>query len=357
MKIRRLFIASFALLVSPGRAPATDTYFGPMNTPYQQGRGFQFADGEVSIGGYTSFRYTNERDKKPVIDLRDISILINWRPTREWRLFTEAEVGEAATIQSGKIDNDDASFDLERLYAEYTVSPELKVRFGKSLTPVGHWNLVHAAPLVWSVSRPWTSASPFARHTTGFNVNGVIRSGAADYNYVVYSDYSSSLDPDAIDKSSEGSIGVTRSENFDNGQGIRLVADLQQPELSIGLSFGHFRLTGLHDRKDYFGMDAIWQTGDTELSSAFLYRSSRHNENDEWGSYIQAATPISPNVYFFGRHEWIKNATPSLSANVSNIGFNYHPIPPVSLKLEYQYGHHNDTFVSDAWLASFDVLF
>ena len=351
---------AFAVFVSvflfPQASLAGDN-FGALNKPYQQGRGFQFADGKFSIGGYTSFRYLNASGEKPVIDLRDVSFLINWRPRPRWRLFSEAEIGEVATITSGEINADDASFDLERLYAEYAVSPELKFRFGKSLTPIGYWNMVHAAPLVWSVTRPWTSVSPFARHTTGANVNGVVHAGDADFDYTLFVDDSDDLDPDRKDPSTEGGIGISPNNNFDNGYGLRLVAHLRQGDLNIGLSLGSFRLAHLADRKDFFGLDAIWQAGDTELSAAAIYRASSRNERDEWGAYVQVATPIVSDVYLFARHEQVRNALPAISAKVSNIGLNFHPIPPVSLKLEYRYGHNNDAFATDAWLASFDVLF
>jgi len=105
------------------------------------------------------------------------------------------------------------------------------------------------------------------------------------------------------------------------------------------------------------GLDAMWHLDDTELSAAALRRNSRGKELDEWGAYIQIATPVAENLYVFARHERVKNSLPAISANVSNIGINYHPIPPVALKLEYRYGHNNDAFATDAWLASFDVLF
>ena len=334
-----------------------DEYFGALETPYLQGRGFQFADGKLTLGGYTSFRYMNEKGKKPIFDFRDLSILLNWRPADNWRFFAESEVGEVGVIRSGKIDSDDAEFDQERLYVEYSASPTLRLRFGKSLTPIGYWNQIHAAPLVWSVTRPWISTSPLARHTTGVNINGVIHTDRIDFDYTLYGDNSKFLDPDRKDVSGEGGIGVNPNNNFNNGAGFRLVANWLDTDLSIGLSLGTFEINHLHDRKDFVGIDALWRIHDTELSAAALRRNSRGRESDEWGAYVQVATPVATDLYLFARHERVKNALPAISANVSNIGLNYHPIPPVALKLEYRYGHNNDAFATDAWLASFDVLF
>ncbi|RTZ61190.1 MAG: hypothetical protein DSZ32_02365 [Gammaproteobacteria bacterium] len=356
MNIRTLSVALLLLTCWP-RVSGADEFFGALDTPYLQGRGFQFADGKLTLGGYTSFRYRNEKGEKPVFDFRDLSFLLNWRPAPDWRLFAEAEFGEIAVIKSGTIDDSAREFDLERSYAEYSASPNMRLRFGKSLTPIGYWNQIHAAPLVWSVTRPWSSTAPFARHTTGASINGVIHTDTVDFDYVLYGDNSKFLDPDRIDASGEGGTGINPNNNFDNGAGFRLVANLFNRDLSIGLSLAHFKISGLEDRKDFVGLDAMWHLDDTELSAAALRRNSRGKELDEWGAYIQIATPVAENLYVFARHERVKNSLPAISANVSNIGINYHPIPPVALKLEYRYGHNNDAFATDAWLASFDVLF
>ncbi|MFX6815264.1 hypothetical protein ABTH42_18965, partial [Acinetobacter baumannii] len=81
---------------------------------------------------------------------------------------------------------DGAHLDLERIYVDWAQADELKFRFGKFLTPVGRWNLIHAQPLVWTTSRPLTTEAAFPTNATGGMVFGTLSSIGQGLDYSVY---------------------------------------------------------------------------------------------------------------------------------------------------------------------------
>lgn len=45
------------------------------------------------------------------------------------------------------------------------------------LSPVGEWNTIHAAPLIWTTTRPMTTYRSFPEYTSGLALNYLPQNG------------------------------------------------------------------------------------------------------------------------------------------------------------------------------------
>ena len=85
--------------------------------------------------------------------------------------FNETDLDDTvALVEHSGVERGSRVVLLERLYLDWTATPELTVRVGKFLTPFGIWNLIRRAPLTWTVDRPVATQNAFPDHTTGLSL-------------------------------------------------------------------------------------------------------------------------------------------------------------------------------------------
>jgi hypothetical protein len=325
---------------------------------YELGKGYRLPGGKLTAGGYLSARYSDPDNGAWSAQVRDLSLFLSGDLGNRWQLFSETELGEAVTLDGDGLTLKDADIDIERLYLDYRAAPRWSLRVGKFLTPVGQWNLIHADPLVWTVSRPLTTAAPFARHATGAMLHGSRALGAQGLDYTLYVDATNSLDPTerserAFTEAPEDALNPRNA--FDWAAGVQLRYRTLDDRLQLGLSAAHFRLDGSHDEKDLLGTDLHWGVGRAEISSEAVYR--RGDGPDEWGGFVQLLLPITRGWYAVGYYERYKPAILDDAVNIRSLGVAFQPRAAIKLKLERRDGNNNETVAPDAWLASFAVLF
>jgi len=103
------------------------------------------------------------------VEIDDLSLFlsnhINWwfNPFLEAEFFSVPLSNSEHSVNLGS-----GNFVIERLYNDISPTSGHRFRIGKFLAPVGQWNLVHAAPLVWTVERPLTTTFSFSNYITGF---------------------------------------------------------------------------------------------------------------------------------------------------------------------------------------------
>ena len=358
---RYLFI--FLLLMTPVlQQAASAAVINEADNRYVLGRGFHLYDNKLVLGGYTNIQFSDFDNEDARLDLRSVSLLVNWQMHPRWQLFSELELVDTLTIQSGDLNADDASLDIERLYLEYAALPNLNIRFGKFLTPVGRWNQIHAAPLVWTVSRPLVSGLPFSRHTTGLSINGVFQSDKSGLDYIFYLDDSEAFDPDGDESFFEGKGSpdgsLLQSNAFENAVGAYFSYKHWRSNLELGFSLVNFRMREIEDRKNLIGVNAFWTLNRVELSSEAIYRFSEDESGDtETGAFVQAVLPIWNQLFGVIRYEKFRVERLDTSSSNTSIGLAYRPKPPVIYKLEYREGDDNLQLSTDGVLASFAVLF
>jgi hypothetical protein len=340
-----------ALLSMPVTAqePADDGIgLDPMARRYQLGHGLSFGDSGFRLGGYgvAGVRETNgPRDWEAAIEA--LSGFVWWEGDSDWRFFAEIELEDALIATPGATTTDEASPRVERLYFDYAWRDAAKLRLGKFLTPVGRWNLIHAAPLVWTSSRPLITESTFPTNATGAMLYGVLSSPLGAVDYSVYASPGEEVFP------------APDLETFSEAYGGRLALS-PMAGLQLGLSFVDFELERTsNQRRKLYGLDLLWSWHRFELSAEYGYRVTQFKQspNDERGGYVQLVAPLGQRLYGVARYESFEDSTATQDLNLYLLGLNYRYLPALVLKAEYSDATDNAIGFEDGWRASIAVLF
>jgi len=329
-------------------------------TPYRLGQGFNFPNIGLNIGGYISLSYEDVKDRDWSVGARDLSLFFSEDLSNRWQIFSELEIGQALEISPNSVSERDSEVDLERLYADFRATQDMTLRFGKFLTPVGHWNQIHADPLVWTVDRPLTTATPFPRHATGVMLYGSFPALWNDWDYNLYIDDSELLDPTQQKELAfeDGSTGISPYNAFERAVGARISYHFLNDSANIGASLLRYDMYDYQERMQLYGLDALWAVNRMEFSGEWTYRVSVGDvEPSEHGGFVQVVLPLSDHVYVIGRRERFKSAVLPQTATINCAGLTVRPHPAIAVKLEYRGGSHNELLAPTGWLGSLAVLF
>lgn len=329
-------------------APADPTVGqDPMAQRYELGHGLRLGQSGFTLGGYGELRYAEPRRDDFRFSLETLSAILWWDGGGRWHFFSEVELDDALQLQPGDSTTDKARVVSERLYFDYTSRDELKFRIGKFLTPVGRWNLVHAAPLTWTTSRPLVTETTFPTNATGAMVYGVLPWTAEGIEYSIYASPGEEIFPEP---------GL---DTFSEAFGLRLAATLL-PHTQLGLSWVSFEQENEPEiRKHLFGTDFAWSYRRFELSGEYAYRTLAGQEEtqDEQGAYVQLVAPLVRQLFVVGRYETFHPAGQDRNVTVYLGGLTWRERPALVFKGEYSRATDNRADVPDGFLASIAVLF
>lgn len=319
-------------------APATD---------YRPGSGWQIPGTGFNLGGYASVVFANDRQSPWRLSTDDLSLFIRWEGDSRWRLFSELDLEDplSYTPDDG-LTTRHAYLGLERLYADYSYSERVNVRLGKFLTPIGRWNTLHAAPLVWTTSRPLITERTFPTNATGAMLYGTVSAFAHEMDYAVYTALSEDWRPNPV------------LDPFEEAYGLRIMLPLSGLG-EFGVSFANFeQRESVGERKNLLGMDYFRTIGRAEVSGEFAYRYSEDGRNaDERGLFVQGVVPLRGRLYGVGRYEWYDPAGVAPGMNILVGGLALRLSPARVVKAEISHVTSNSIQMSDAVQMSFAILF
>ena len=326
------------------------SYADSVTPNYQWGRGINLFSGQLNIGGYANSSYTQLSGQKNSLTLEDLSLFISASLSDSIRFFSEIELEDA--LSTKHTSNFNASLRVERLYLDYLATDEVTVRVGKWLTPFGRWNVVHAAPLVWTTTRPFiTDELLFPAHSSGAMVSKKFNINEHNLDVSVYVDDSQHLDvrKDPI--------------NFQNAFGSRINLELTE-QLQIGFSFLDFKQVDVHEARNHlFGVDFFWQHSGYEMQMEASYRHNASVQGDEKGLYIQGVAPLAKQVFAVSRYEYLEGAHQvnftrlQSSTHAALAGLVWRPFVPLAIKAEYRFGSENQAVAPSGFFTSVAVLF
>lgn len=353
-----LAAALLCLGMTPRARAAQDDGWQP--APYTLGQGLYFPQQGLRVGGYADLHFYDIKDHHPTYSFRDVSLFVTKDLGPRWQAFVELDLGDALDVSGRHASSHDSELSVERLYLDYHVDQAVNFRYGKFLTPVGEWNLVHADPLTWTVSRPLTTSAAFARHVTGAMMFGTTPVAGNDLDYWLYVDDSSHLHIGQDQDHAYDSFGADSSlrNNFRHAVGGRALYHLLDDRLAIGLSLLDYELQRPRQQYHLAGVDFSWSGRHLEMTGEAIRRSGGPaGQPAEHGGFLEVEVPVRRRLYLVGRFERYRSSGTAQAATVRTVGFNYRPVPGVVLKLERRDGNHNLELAPTGWLASVAVLF
>lgn len=149
---------------------------------YELGQGWH--GGNYYLSGYANVEVVDRFDRPTRLDLDDLSLFAGGRINPWVNPFMEVELSKHTLVQQGG-GAQHGDVIVERFYNESPISEHDEIRVGKILTPLGDWNLVHAAPLIPIITRPYSTARGFDAYLSGINWLHAPESDAPDLQFYV----------------------------------------------------------------------------------------------------------------------------------------------------------------------------
>lgn len=317
------------------------------SSDYRPGKGWQVPGTGFKLGGYASIGNEDDRNAHTTLGVNDFSLFVHWESEGKLRLFSEIDLEDSVGFEEGRgLTTRDGYLALERLYGDYLYSENLNFRAGKFLTPIGSWNVIHAAPLTWTVNRPLITERTFPTNVTGAMVYGTLPAFGRAIDYSLYTAVGEDWRPDP------------KLDPFREAYGLHVtlpVADNGE----FGVSYANFeQKSSVGERKNLLGVDYSWVHGRYEITMEAVYRfSDNGSQFDERGLYIQGVAPLSERWYAIGRYELYDQAGPAPTTNIWLAGLAMRLSPAVVLKAEYSHAANNHVHAPEGLYASFAILF
>jgi len=303
------------------------------------------------LGGYSSASINAPRHGSTEFQLDDVSLMLSWENDGRLKFFGELELEQPLSWNEDKhFNNKNTYLDLERLYLDYNLSDKINIRTGRFLTPSGRWNLLHAAPLVWTATRPLATSYLFPTAVNGLMLFGTVPyETKAQDQALEYSFYVEGLKDQVRDNHETIYKDVAGAHFALTGQ------------LNLGLSLATFT----EDKPagpDYrmIGLDFITHVKGWELSGEGFQRFTSSGNDGGSGAYLQSAAPLGNNWYWLTRLETLHQARQD-NAIVSGerwvLGLTKRITPKQVFKMEFVGGSNEFTDTPRGFIGSFAVLF
>ena len=315
---------------------------------YHIGQGMPM--GDFLLSGYANLVAESPHGGVTSASLDDLSLFVSGNVNRWINPFTEAEFASLTLARQGGGKRSHGQLFLERFFNDAHLSDSDTLRIGKMLSPVGDWNLVHAAPLVPTITRPLTSFMGFSEYANGWSwLHENLLGEGLDWQLYWQPNREWHERPASIihrHYSDVWGAHVNRSLGFMDKAG----ASFQQGQLVETAET--YRLYGANLRKS-FGNLMLESEATTSTWSGIAPRAHDH----EAGIYTLADYSFTPRWHgileweYFQDHQWLQSSRNTLA------GIAYKPEPALVWKLEvvHQMGGAQD--IPSGLLASFSALF
>ncbi len=310
---------------------------------YVPGRGLHVGDTGLTLGGYSNVTLYRDEGAPARVNLDDLSLFVIYEPLPRLRFFSELEYADVLDIDSkGNVGSREDSATVERLHLDVGVSDAVNLRAGIFLTPVGRWNVIHAAPLVWTTSRPLTTRVPFDPNLTGVMLSGSIFPATGTVTYSLFDQFAGPIEGNPDFDPAHHSTGARLQYDADRGWsvGTSYVAALRHG--------GNWRHLG--------GVDALWSQRPLEIMGEAVLEAGDGGA-PQWGVYVQPVLAVSERVALVFRYEHYAPPGSPPQLNVMTMGVALRVVPTVVLKSEYQVVDRHTELAPGGFRASIAVLF
>ena len=303
------------------------------------------------LGGYSSAVMNVPLHGSTELRLDDVSLMLSWENDGRLKFFGELELERPlAWNENSRFNSKNLYFDLERLYLDYNVSEKVNVRTGRFLTPTGRWNTLHAAPLVWTATRPLATSYLFPTAVNGVMLYGAVpfetqgQSQAFEYSFFAEALKDQIRDNKEIIYKNVAGAHFTLTNQFNLGLSLAAFTE----DKPVGPDY---RMIGL----DFKTLVKGW-----ELSGEGFQRFTSSGSNGGSGAYLQSAAPLGGNWYWITRLETVQHVKQDLkevSGERFVIGLTKRITPQQMFKMEFVGGSDDFIDTPRGFVGSFAVLF
>lgn len=299
------------------------------------------------LGGYSSAGVTLHRDQEAEAAVNEFSLILTWQNDSRLSFFGELELERPlAWRDDQRFSRKEGHFDLERLYFDYNLSEKINFRAGRFLTPNSYWNLLHAAPLVWTSSRPLATTELFPTGTNGAMLFGAIPFLNGAFEYKLFAELLEDQEQDGDERQYEHVRGARISYKNQSDIGLSLLSFTEKTDQS-----NSYRMLGL---------DFITHVNTVEISGEAFQRFNTNNTNGGSGAYLQSAVPLNAlglqDWYWITRLETFQQPDEG-SAERWLVGATWRVKPMQLLKLEFTGGSRAQEESPRGFTASFALFF
>lgn len=301
-----------------------------------------FWDG-FKLGGYSSAGLTAHSDGDTEAALNEVSLILSWSGNSRFSFFSELELERPLTWNEGeRVQHDDSYFDLERFYFDYNLTEKINLRAGRFLTPAGRWNLLHAAPLVWTSSRPLATTRIFPISTNGVMLYGAVPLSDQGLEYSIFMETLKDQHRDEDEILFKDIYGARLNTTGDFKVGVNLLSFKERvannPEIKM------------------IGLDFLKYYKDWEFSGEGYQRFYSNGGNAGSGAYLQTVAPLGHDWFAIARLETLQRPNEG-TTDKWLLGAAWRVTPNQILKMEVIGGDDDLPESPKGFLASFAILF
>ena len=222
---------------------------------------------DYGINRYYGSTEGNADARRNTISIPRFVLALDYKFTDRWALGAEIEFEAGGTGAAYELENSEngeyetevekgGEVALEQFHITRLILPELNVRVGHMVLPIGLTNAHHEPVNFFGTSRPEgeTHIIPSTWHETGISLFGTLGSGWATFDYQAM--LVAGLNANGFDRSTWAASGKTSIFEFDNFTSPAYVARIDYrgvPGLRVGASWYFCRDIGSNsDKPDYY---------------------------------------------------------------------------------------------------------
>jgi hypothetical protein len=296
-----------------------------------------------TLGGYSSLNVEIPNEKSSQAKINEVSLILKWENESRFKFFSELEFEYPLKLnREYGLTTRDADVDLERLYIDYNLSEKLNLRSGRFLNPAGRWNLLHAAPLVWTTTRPLVTKLLFPSAINGLMLYGSTPVNDYAFEYTFFKELVKDKSRDNDETIYKDVMGAHFSLTKGFNLGLTLASYREEDPYSA-----NYRLIGL---------DFITHLDRLELSGEAFTRLTNKGDDGGSGAYLQSAYDLGNEWYWITRLETMERPSTG-SGGRWLLGATKRLKPNQLLKFEFVGGSDDNYDTPNGFIGSFAVLF
>jgi len=308
--------------------------------------------GGIWIAGDVTLAGGVPEEREASFEVDDLRLLARYEPTARLALFGDLRVEDLVEVVEGRgVETDDREVVIERLYAEALLTPSLTLRLGKIFTPFGLWNVIHRAPLTWTVEEPAATEDVFPTHTTGLSLLLQTTWYGWSFDATMYGPAQDEL-----------TLRHSTHEGWLVGTRVAAGRDLGAAYASVGVNAAGFRGYERSDWATATGLDLEVSIAGHQLTGELTFRVPARGGQAVQGLYLQDAIPLEPlmpvarEVYGVVRFEEFQPHRGGAAVG-GLLGLFWRPLPSLILKADYLFGNRTLENFEPGFQSSISLLF